>query len=275
MILNIFEFINVINIEKNSLTTLKKNLGIPSKLNILKPFCPIFNFIVSIDNKTNFFINNIKFKEIIFYNYLKEIYISNMINYLNTNSDQLFLEEIKGSLLEKDIILNILTGQIKSEKYKAFINFKEIKVHSIYCLNIAQNFNYQDNQNINVVITQVSKTAEFYDFAFKIYNKGKNHLKCAKVSIFKDDDDLERLNKQALVLDLINFNLNKGKLNIGEINSYSFAIITSINVFNDYRNSKNKKNHTFFKMMKHCQKNSFEFYIYDYFQNKIYTYNII
>ena len=218
------------------------NLGIPSKLNILKPFCPIFNFIVSIDqNKTNFFINNIKFKEIIFYNYLKEIYISNMINYLNTNSDQLFLEEIKGPLLEKDIILNILTGQIKSEKYKAFINFKEIKVHSIYCLNIAQNFNYQNNQNNNVVITQVSKTAEFYDFAFKIYNKGKNHMKCVQVSIFKDDDDLERLNKQALVLDLINFNLNKGKLNIGEINSYSFAIITSINVFNDYRNSENKK----------------------------------
>ena len=75
---------------------------------------------------------------------------------------------------------------------------------------------------------------------------------------------------------MINFNSNKEKLNIGEINSYSFAIITSINVFNDYKNnSKNNKNknHTFVKMMEHCKKNNFDFYVYDYFQNKIYDYN--
>ena len=127
-----------------------------------------------------------------------------------------------------------------------------------------------------MVITQESKTAEFYDFAFKITKKGKNHIKCVQVSIFKDDDDLERINKLSKILDMINFNSNKEKLNIGEINSYSFAIITSINVFNDYKNnSKNNKNknHTFVKMMEHCKKNNFDFYVYDYFQNKIYDYN--
>ena len=274
LILNSVQFINTINNEKNSLTTLKMNLGIPCKINILKPFCQLFNFIVSVEeNKTSFIINKIAFKEIIFYNYLKEIYLSNMVNYLNTNSNQLFLDEIKGPLLEKDIILNILTGQIKNQKYKEFLNFNEIKVKSIYCLNIVEHFKYQNNQDKNVVITQESKTAEFYDFAFKIYHKGKNHMKCAQVSIFKDDNDLLKLNKQSLILDLINFNLNKEELNIGEINSYSFAIITSINVFNDYKDSNNKESHTFFKMMEHCQKNSFEFYIYDYFQNKIYIYN--
>ena len=75
---------------------------------------------------------------------------------------------------------------------------------------------------------------------------------------------------------MINFNSNKEKLNIGEINSYSFVYITSINVFNDYKknikNNKNK-NHTFVKMMEYCKKNNFEFYVYDYFQNKIYDYN--
>ena len=127
-----------------------------------------------------------------------------------------------------------------------------------------------------MVITQESKSAEFYDFAFKITKKGMNHIKCVQVSIFKDDDDLERINKLSLILDMINFSSNKEKLNIGEINSYSFAIITSINVFNDYKNnSKNNKNknHTFVKMMEHCKKNNFDFYVYDYFQNKIYDYN--
>ena len=118
-----------------------------------------------------------------------------MVNYLNANSDKLFLDDIKGPLLEKDIILNILTGQIKNVKYNEFLNFKEIKVQSIYCLNYDKKKNYDDNKNNNVVITQESKTAEFYDFAFKITKKEKNHIKCVQGSIFKDDDDLERINK--------------------------------------------------------------------------------
>ena len=246
-----------------------------SKFSLLKSFLPFINFNVSVnENYTSFSLDNIKFKEIIYYNYLKEIYFSTMVNFLNSNSYELFLDDIKGLLLEKDIILNILTGQIKSQKYKDFLNFKEIKVQSLYCLNY-NNKIYEDNEKNNVVITQESKTAEFYDFAFKIHKNGKNHMKFTQASIFKDDNDLKKLNKESLILDIINFDLNKEGLNLGEINSYSFALITSINVFNDYKglDDKKKRGHTFFKMKEYCQKNNFEFYIYDYFNNSIFIYN--
>jgi hypothetical protein len=58
---------------------------------------------------------------------------------------------------------------------------------------------YEDNKNNNVVITQESKTAELYDFAFKINKKGKNHMKLGKISIFKDMDDLQRLNQESII----------------------------------------------------------------------------
>ena len=50
-----------------------KELTFESKLNILKPFCPIINFNISVGkNNTTFKISDIKFKEIIYYNYLKD-----------------------------------------------------------------------------------------------------------------------------------------------------------------------------------------------------------
>ena len=252
----------------------KIDLGVSSfnDLQILNPFCPLINIYVSIDrNHTIFNIDNIKFKEKFYYNELKNIYIDSIINYLNVKSNELFLNDIKGHLLEKNIILNILTGQINSKIYKNYLNFKEIKIQSLYCLNYNKDINYEDNKNKNVVITQENQTSEFYDFAFKINKNNKNYMKFIQISIFKDDIDLSKLNKESITLDLINFNLDKEKLNIGKIESYSFIIITSINVFKDYKklDDKNKVNNTFFKMKEFCKKNNFEFYIYDYFENEI------
>ena len=83
------------------------------------------------------------------------------------------------------------------------------------------------------------------------------------------------INNNSIVLDIIYFDSKKEKLNIGEIVSYSFAIITSKNTFDDYKklDKEKKEKHTFFKMKEHCEKNNFEFYIYDYFTNEIYIYN--
>ena len=277
-ILNSSKLIEQIKKEDDSFTKLKIDLGISSVLNILKPFCPIINFDVTVKDHSKFNIDDIKFKEKIFCDFLKEIYKSTMVNYLNNNSNELDLNDMKGPSLEKDIISSILTGQINAKKYNDFLNlhFKEIKVPSIYCLNEIELSDYEDNKNSNVIITQESKTAELYDFAFKINKEDKNHMKLVQISIFKDMDDLQRLNKESIILDIINFELNKEKLNLGKIDSYSFVIITSINVFNDYKNLKDKKkkiNHTFFKMKEHCRKNNFEFYIYDYFENNMYIYN--
>ena len=276
-ILNIYQIIKKITDEKKSVARLKTNLGIASDIIILKPFLPLINFIVSVNEDNIIFnIDNIKFKEMYFYEFLKEIYKSTMIKYLNTNSNQFYLDDIKGPLLEKDIILNILTGQIDDSKYGKYSYFKEIKVQSIYCLNYGEKKNYENNQNNNIVITQENKTAEFYDVAFKINKNNENYMKFCQISILKDDNDLKKLNKKSIILDIINFDLKKGNLNIGNIDGYSFVIITSMNVFNEYKklDEEKRQNHTFFKMKEHCEKNNFEFYIYDYFENNMYIYDI-
>ena len=122
-----------------------------------------------------------------------------------------------------------------------------------------------------MIITQESKTSEFYDFAFKI----NNYMKFGQISSLKDEKDLEKLSRDAIILDFINFNRNKDKLNLGDVNSYSFALITSINTFNNYKDldQEKKEKHTFFLMKEHCKKNHLEFYIYNYYENKIYIYN--
>ena len=276
-ILNIYQIIKKITDEKKSVARLKTNLGIASDIIILKPFLPLINFIVSVNEDNIIFnIDNIKFKEMYFYEFLKKIYKSTMIKYLNTNSNQFYLDDIKGPLLEKDIILNILTGQIDDSKYGKYSYFKEIKVQSIYCLNYDKKINYEDNKINNIVITQENKTAEFYDVAFKIHKNNKNYMKFCQISILKDDNDLKKLNKKSIILDIINFDLKKGNLNIGNIDGYSFVIITSMNVFNEYKklDEEKRQNHTFFKMKEHCEKNNFEFYIYDYFENNMYIYDI-
>ena len=275
-ILNIYQFINKINNDRNEIQKLKMELGIPNDIYILKEYCPFINFNVSVTNHLIFTIESIKFKELIFQNYLKEIYLSHMISYLNTNLNEFYLDDIKGPLLEKDIILNILSGEIKDEKYNKFCYFKKIKVQSLYCLNfINDEKNFEDNKMNNVVITQKSKTAELYDVALKINDGEKNHMKFAQISTFKDINDLSKLNKESITLDLIYFDSNKERLNLGNIDSYSFSIITSISVFKEYKNlDKDKKSsHTFYQMKEHCIKNNFEFYVYNYFNNKMYIYD--
>ena len=269
-ILNISEYITRFN-NIDSFSKLKRNLGIFNDILNLKPFFPLINLYISVKDNTNFNLDGIKFKEIYIYNQLKELYLFYIINYLNQNSSEFFLDDIKGPLLEKDIILSILTGQIKTEKYRNFGGFKEVKVKSIFCLNKDKLEKYEDNSEKNIVITQESKTAELYDFAFKI----DNYMKFGQISIFKDINDLEKLIKEAIILDLINFDSNKDELKLGRVDKYSFSLITSINVYNEYSKlEKDKKEkHTFFLMKEHCKKNDLEFYIYNYFENKMYRYN--
>ena len=270
-IFNISQFINTINNQRNTITTLKTNLGISTNISFLKSFCSLFDLYVSSSESIIFKLEDIKFKEIYFNNQLKEQYAFLMVSYLNQRSDEFRLDDIKGPLLEKDIIFFILTGQIFKEEYDYSKKFKEVKVQSIFCLDYNKKMKYEDNSNNNVIITQESKTGEIYDLCFKI----NNHLKFCQISVFKDETDLEKLRKETISLDAIYFDKNKEGLNIGKIDSYSFVIITSFKVFKDYKDCKEKNKHSFFRMKEHCKKNNFEFYIYNYFENDMYIYDEI
>ena len=88
--MNISQFIDKINEERNSIIKLINDLGKTTNFSILKLFCPLINFYVSVDNSILCKLDCIKFKEIFFYNYLKALYISSMVNYLDANSNEFF-----------------------------------------------------------------------------------------------------------------------------------------------------------------------------------------
>ena len=275
ILFNISTYIDLKNYEYDEITALKISLSAKKNyLNFLEPFCSILNFeLIDIDN--NCIIKDIKFKEALYENILSDHYKSQMINYINKKSNELFLDDIEGSLLEKDIIFNILTEQLKDKKLEKKKNFKKLNVNSLYCLDYNKNIEYPDNSNDNVIIIQDSKTAEMFDFSFKIHDeKNNNHMKFLQIITFKSLKDLTKLNQYSVSLDLINFDLKNDALKLGKIQKYSFCIITSIKIYNDFLNLKDKnkeKEHTFYNIREHCKKNGFEFFIFDYFRNKMFV----
>lgn len=104
---------------------------------------------------------------------------------------------VNGYFFEKQIIFDILVEKIREEN-KTNSNFKELNVHSIYCMDAnikAINFNnYKDK---NILITQESKTGEIYDFAIII----GNNIKLYQVSTKKPVNDFLRLNRILIEID--------------------------------------------------------------------------
>ena len=74
-ILNIYQFINKINNDRNEIQKLKMELGIPNDIYILKEYCPFINFNVSVTNHLIFTIESIKFKELLYSFFLFQLQI--------------------------------------------------------------------------------------------------------------------------------------------------------------------------------------------------------
>jgi len=92
------------------------------------------NLIISQDNNNCLHITDIKFKN----EEIKNKFISNyknlLLSYLNRDNDEnisKLFSDVNGIFFEKQIILDLLLDKIKSDKDR---NFRELNVHSIYCM---------------------------------------------------------------------------------------------------------------------------------------------
>ena len=213
------------------------------------------NFEIKKDDDDLLYINAVDFKneeiKTIFKNNYKELYLY----FLNNEDDmkEIFGEK-NGIFFEKQLIFDILTEKILNEEN---LNFKELSINTIYCMNTKKIdlTNYKDN---NILFNQQSKTGEIYDFAIA----KEDYFKGFQISNRKSFDDLKKLIKTVIATDFSN---TKNALKeIKEYQKFSFGIITSKAVFDDYNSKKGNKEKTDYYLMKdYCQQNNYEFLIYD------------
>ena len=240
------------------------------------------------DNNDCLMIKNIKFKSSKIEKVFKEYYKSMLMKYLNSNNnsnenidknlDELF-SDANGIFFEKQIILDILLDKIKNEN-KQKLKFEELKVQSIYCMRLDDdNVDLSKYKNKNILITQISKTGEIYDFAIII----DNTVKLYQVSINKPEYKLIKLNKNLIEIDCL-YSKMKVLNRIGEYVNFNFGLIISKNAFLKYlelikKNDIKYKKTPYYLMKQYSKENKYEFVIYDLFYNKFYiednSYNLI
>ena len=231
------------------------------------------------DNNDCLMIKNIKFKSNKIEKEFKEYYKSMLIKYLNVNNnsnenidknlDDLF-SDVNGIFFEKQIILDILLDKIKNEN-KQKLKFEELKVQSIYCMRLVDNnIDLSKYKNKNILITQISKTGEIYDFAIIIGNA----VKLYQVSINKPEYKLIKLNKNLIEIDCL-YSKTKVLNRIGEYSNFNFGLIISKNAFLKYleliqKNDIKYKNTPYYLMKRYSIENNYELLIYDLLYNKFY-----
>ena len=236
----------------------------------LMKYIKYIKLIITEDINNCLFINDIEFKnEEIKINFIKN-YKDILISYLNKNNDKIIADLFSGlnsDLFEKQIILDILLDKIISDKER---NFKELKVHTIYCMDLdLKNIDISQYKEKDIIIIQDSKTGEVYDFGIIVNKK----VKLYQVSTNKSKDDLIMLEKNKIEFDC-NYMMNKYLNHFGDYSNFSFGIITSTLTFNNYskllKEEKNILNTPYYLMKEHCLKNNYELFIYDLIKHKIY-----
>ena len=261
----------------------------PNDNNFLMKYIKYIKLIITPDNNNCLHITDIEFKN----EEIKNKFISNyknlLLSYLNQDSDEnisKLISDVNGFFFEKQIILDLLLDKIKSDKNR---NFKELNVHSIYCMEFDINkIDISEYKNKDIIIIQDSKTGEIYDFGIII----DNSVKLYQVIIKKPMKDLLKLNRNLIEVDC-NYMNNNCLNNIGGYQNFSFGIITSTLTFNKYsglikEKSENEKNGnlnnleklktqiektSYYLMKEYCQKNKYELLVYDLNKKKVYIEN--
>jgi hypothetical protein len=252
------DLVKIFNI--NYFLKYKKEKENPEDILFLKKYMKYINLICKYKNNSK----KLKIKNIVFKNdEIKNEFLKQCSNYSTYffNNDQ-YINEIldnntDGDFFERAIILDILTEKILT-KTNNQLNFKIIEVKSLYALTLNKSFNFEEYKNKNIIFFQKSKTSEVFDFGFLINGNNEKYFKLYQISLNKTKEDFVKLNKNIIKLHCSNI---KQKLNkLGEINNFSFGIITSLRV---YENSKNEKKISGYKLMKkECQENKYELLIY-------------
>ena len=257
--------------------------------NFLMKYIQYLKLIIKEDTNNCLHIEDIQFKN----EEIKKKFILNykdiLLSYLNSDNDekisQLF-SDVNGIFFEKQLILDILLDKIKNDHCK---HFKELNVHSIYCMDFEINqIDINKYKKSDIIIIQDNKIGEIYDFGIIV----DNSIKLYQVSNKKSKEDLEHLNRNLIEVDC--GYMNKKCLNkIENYKNFNFGIITSMRVFKEYselmikknelekqnetnliENIENKIKKTSYYLMKDCcQKNNYELLIYDLSQKKVYVEN--
>ena len=236
--------------------------------------------------------NNIKFRNYEYKKFFKKYINLVFCNYLNNNEINSIINDIKnksteGIYLEKQIIFFLIFR---------YLNYKQINIKHIYCFNPDANFDINNENNEEFFFYQEYEYAPLYDFAIlKNYNN-KITLKVYQIGINKPPSALIKLNKNKIIIDLLFFISKLNKKLTNKISIFTFGIITTKNAYdknqsniitktnekiteNEYDNNdeyddiieeeydknlyKNYEN-----MKKFCQKNNFEFLIFDSITNE-------
>ena len=249
------------------------NENVNNDNNFLMKYIKYIKLIITEDNNNCLSIDDIEFKneeiKIKFIKHYKDI----LISYLNKKNDKIIedlFSELNSVFFEKQIILDILLDKIKSDKER---NFKELNVHTIYCMDLdLEKIDFNQYKEKDIIIIQDSQTGEVYDFGIIVNNK----VKLYQVSTNKSKKDLIRLDKNKIEFDC-NYMKNKYLKNFGNYSNFSFGIITSTLTYNNYSKllgeKKDISNTPYYLMKEHCRKNNYELFIYDLIKQKIYKEN--
>jgi len=266
------KYYNNLKYQDEKLSFIKEKNEFLAKFGFIKNYLNFINIEINVkkDYRTYYFIQSIKFKESIIYEKFKNKYIDLFV-YATNNENYLtkIIGSSNGIFFEKQIIFDLLT----ESNNKLFKNFQSLEIDNIYCFRnpkLNNNINYNTE---NFIFNQLSSTGEVYDFAFKISSEKYNIMKSYQISHIKNKIQLNALSNGIVTFDNCYSQQKMKELNIN-IDFFTFGIITSLTTYCSYlsikKNKYKKKSHTFYLMQKFCEKNSYEFYVYDIFKRQFY-----
>ena len=128
--------------------------------------------------------------------------------------------------------------------------------------------NIKKYKNNNIILFQKSKIGEIFDFGFIIKEKEGIIMKLYLISINKSKEDFKHLDKKIIEMKCA---LLKEKFkDYGEINKFSFGIITSLSTFKANNSNKLNQSGGYELMKKECENNNYELLVFNISNRKIF-----
>ena len=186
-------------------------------------------------------------------------YISTIKNVFNNKIFYEISKSEEGINFERQIIFDLIINNP---------NIKKVKIEQIYSVEKFPDITFENNKEY--LFIQKKSNAPYYDFAYIYYSDDLTILKCSQIGINKGFDELIKLNKEFLLLDLAFFCQKFFYETKIKIHKVEICIITTYNAFEEYKNFlekkigiKNRKYNNFEVMKNFCFNNKYTFLIFD------------